>query len=924
MDPDQYKRVKEVFLATCDCPTDQQDQAIASMCADDPQIAAEVKSLLESHRKADLLPRDLLEPLTQADALGPLSSGDARSTLKARFAPGTVICERYRVISLLGIGGMGEVYRADDLTLEQVVALKFLPRAYASDKAWLERFHNEVRLSRQVTHSNVCRIFDIGVVNGEQFITMEFIDGEDLGSLLRRIGRLPPDKAVQIARQLCAGLAAAHDRGVLHRDLKPANVMIDGRGQVRVTDFGISTPADGSEKTTASGTPAYMAPETFSGGQSSPRSDIYSLGLVLYEIFTGRQAFEAHSILEYARLHRQTSPTHPSTIINDIDPLVERVILRCLEKDPAKRPPSALAVAAALPGGNPLAAALEAGETPSPDMVAAAGGDMQTSIKRAVILLTLTIAGLLAVVLLSNIALLPPQLPLQKTPDVLAEKAREVLSAVGCGTPLTSQAQGLAIDEQYVQWVRDHDQSSTRWSLLAQVRPGAGFFWYRQSKDYMISRDDIGMVTLDEPPRGEVGMRTVVLDLQGRLKRLEVLPLDPRNHPPPSETAADFSALFKLADLNLADFKPAPPSVLPPMYADARFAWQGHYPENPDENVTVEAATLADQPVYFRVNEAWSSAPDQKPIFPTPDPRARSILLQTVILVVTGGGVLLAWKNVRGGRVDSQGAHKLSAAFLILGILIWLLYANHVPNLLLEMNLFYRVLGFILVPAGIVWMFYLALEPYVRRIWPETVISWSRLLKGGWADPLVATHVLIGLAVATAATILNELGNFVPMRLGQPAPLPNITFVLRFMARDSTGGMVLRSLLLALYLGLLYLLMLVLFQLVFRRRLLAAAAFILFYAASNAQWQDTGLSRWIESVLVAGLILMLLVRYGLVAAIASLWGMNLLRNIPLTSDMSVWYADQTRFAVGLLIAFAIAAATLATRGWRGWDQRMAV
>src|SRR5262249_39786595 len=140
----------------------------------------------------------------------------------------------------LGKGGMGEVYKAEDLKLNQTVALKFLPDALALDGAMLARFHNEARTARRITHPNVCRVHDIGEAKGLHFISMEFIDGEDLSSLLRRIGRLPGDKAVELGRQICAGLAAAHDSGVLHRDLKPANVMIDGRGKARITDFGLA------------------------------------------------------------------------------------------------------------------------------------------------------------------------------------------------------------------------------------------------------------------------------------------------------------------------------------------------------------------------------------------------------------------------------------------------------------------------------------------------------------------------------------------------------------------------------------------------------------------------------------------------------------------------------------------------------------
>ena len=292
----------------------------------------------------------------------------------ARFTPGTVLEERYRIVAMAGRGAMGEVYRAEDLKLSQTVALKFLPESIAQDGAAMARLHREVRIARQVSHPNVCRVFDIGQTDGLQFLTMEYVDGEDLATLLRRIGHLPSAKALEIARQMCAGLAAAHDHGVIHRDLKPANVMIDGRGKVRITDFGVAGVAGtfGAEERFA-GTPAYMAPEQLAGRDASIQSDIYALGLVLYEVFTGKRAFEATAVAELRRAHEHTSPTNPSLLVKDIDPIAERVILRCLEKDPANRPATALQVAAALPGGDPLAAALAAGETPSPEMVAASG-----------------------------------------------------------------------------------------------------------------------------------------------------------------------------------------------------------------------------------------------------------------------------------------------------------------------------------------------------------------------------------------------------------------------------------------------------------------------------------------------------------------------------------------------------------------------
>ena len=207
---------------------------------------------------------------------------------------------------------MGEVYRADDLKLGHAVALKFLPKDLANDPRRLQLFHDEVRLARQISHPNVCRVHDIGDVDGLHFLSMEYIDGEDLSRLLRRIGRLPKDKGIEIAQQLCAGLAAAHEKGVLHRDLKPANIMLDGRGQVRITDYR-SRPVGLRREAPAevAGTPAYMAPEQLARGDTSIQSDLYSLGLVLYEVFTGRRVYESGSLAELMRVHEESSITPP-------------------------------------------------------------------------------------------------------------------------------------------------------------------------------------------------------------------------------------------------------------------------------------------------------------------------------------------------------------------------------------------------------------------------------------------------------------------------------------------------------------------------------------------------------------------------------------------------------------------------------------
>ncbi len=294
---------------------------------------------------------------------------------------GTTLGTRYRVVALAGKGGMGEVYRAEDLKLGQTVALKLLPHKLARDEARLSRLLAEVRIARQISHPNVCRVYDIGEADGRHFLSMEWIEGEDLASLLRRQGRLPRDQAMLVARQLCAGLAAAHECRVLHRDLKPANVMLDERGVARITDFGLAEVGAVVQGAKArEGTPQYMSPEQLAGDEVTVRSDLYALGLVLYEVFTGRHGYSGATLEELVEEHRKPLPS-PSSLSPDIEPGVERLLLRCLESDPSRRPASAREILESLPGGDPFREALAAAQQRA-DRIAAFRTEM-TELRRA-------------------------------------------------------------------------------------------------------------------------------------------------------------------------------------------------------------------------------------------------------------------------------------------------------------------------------------------------------------------------------------------------------------------------------------------------------------------------------------------------------------------------------------------------------------
>jgi serine/threonine protein kinase len=246
---------------------------------------------------------------------------------------------RYDILGEAGHGSMGNVYKARDRETGETVALKLLKPEIASDQAMMDRFKNELLFTRRITHKNVCRVHDFNRIGSVAYTTMEFVDGESLRSVINRFGGLPPRKAVQLALQICSGLKEAHAQGIVHRDLKPENVMIDEQGNVKIMDFGIARSMEAASRLTGSmvGTPAYMAPEQVAGKAVDYRTDIYSLGLMLYEMFTGVQTFQAEAPVAVALKQMRESPRPPHEVDPSIPVPIERAVLKCLEKDPSRR-----------------------------------------------------------------------------------------------------------------------------------------------------------------------------------------------------------------------------------------------------------------------------------------------------------------------------------------------------------------------------------------------------------------------------------------------------------------------------------------------------------------------------------------------------------------------------------------------------------
>ncbi len=340
--------------------------------------------------------------------------------------------------------------------------MKFLPAEAAGNSRLLERFAGEVRVARQVSHPNVCRVYDLGEIDGAPFISMEYVDGEDLASLLPRIGRLPADKAIETARKICAGLAAAHDRGIIHRDLKPQNIMMNKRGEVVIMDFGLAAIADQLSGAEArNGTPAYMAPEQLKGAEVTTRSDIFALGLVLYELFTGKRPYDAKTVPQLLSQQESAQLTSMTSLAADIDPAVEKAIRRCLDPDPLKRPSSALAVAAALPGGDPLAAALAAGETPSPELVAAAGKTEGMALKYSIPCFLVVLASVLAA-------------PVDPAARHDADAWVTRFSAGGAGAEGSRHRRGNGVSEKARRYESRAGASSGRWSVTCKPSRSRG------------------------------------------------------------------------------------------------------------------------------------------------------------------------------------------------------------------------------------------------------------------------------------------------------------------------------------------------------------------------------------------------------------------------------------------------------------------
>ena len=355
---DRGELIKKIFLATLAQERERRAAFLAKACAGQESLRREVEALLAGHETAGAI----LEQSTLAVDM------PNRDATRPTFSPHDVISGRFKIIRLIGKGGMGEVYEAQDLELRVDVALKAIRPEVSSDPVTISRFRHEIQLARKVTHPNVCRIFDLGhhrLSEGAEitFLTMELLEGETLAAYLHREVRLAIEEALPLVQQMAAALAAAHGARVIHRDFKPSNVILvpsDAKLRAVVTDFGLARAIEPIASETISGllttpdqlvgTPPYMAPEQLEGGEATPATDLYALGLVMYEMVTGKLPFSSRSGLGQILWRLKALPPSPKLHTPDLDPRWESAIMRCVQTAPASRFQDARAVMRALSG----------------------------------------------------------------------------------------------------------------------------------------------------------------------------------------------------------------------------------------------------------------------------------------------------------------------------------------------------------------------------------------------------------------------------------------------------------------------------------------------------------------------------------------------------------------------------------------------
>ncbi len=921
MNPERHEQIKSLFLAACEMDERAREAFLDQACRDDRGMRDEVVSLLRHHQPGTIMKE--MPPAApgsagrEADDLetcpapaGDLPSPRQQDQTPPRFQAGDLVSGRYRIVSLLGRGGMGEVYRADDLKLIRPVALKFLIGAGRAAPARLTKFYTEARLASGVTHRNVCRVYDLGEAEGDVFLSMEYVDGEDLGSLLRRIGRVPADKVGQIARQLCFGLGAAHDAGVIHRDLKPANIMLDGQGRVRITDFGIAALAGPpAQRPQLAGTPPYMAPELLEGRPATVRSDLYSVGLILFELLTGRSPFDDDDIT-------RAKPTAPSAYITDLDPRLEEAILGCLQRRPADRPRSVYKLLAALPGGDPLEDALAAGETPAPEIIAAARSREVSGRTLPVLCTVAALVGLAIITSLADRTFLLSSAALDKPPDVLQERAEQVVERLH-GSGSTERGTGQFVIDQRGLGYLEHRASPGAGSRRAgEIDLPVVFYRFVRGSRAGPAADSIVYGRL-VPDFSESARVIVRLDSQGKLLGYltDGMPDDPAA---PGTSGPDWSTAFELAGLSMAEYQAVPPREVPPSGAETRLAWEAVAPREPGVPPRVEGVAVGDRIIHFARVAPWESGVTAGEVDrETSRGQRLSRILMVFFWITFVGCLVLSWKSAERGPIDRRAAWRFAMLMLCLQSLRLAVLQPLPAAPALGLDILLHVARYAVFAAVAAWIYYASLERFFRRFWPHAIISWVRVMTGRIRDPLVGRDVLAGVALGLGMVGLQQINVLVTAWAGGSVSLimpsgiePTLGRLVGFRHLSAS---LLHSGFVGIILGLILATLLLILRSALRNPRLAAIAFVLIVMSASAWVWAPGLYvSWVTGGLFGVVMAGILQRLGILCAVVSTVVAQIVVNNPLTDEFDAWYAGPAWFVIGGVVVLIAAGLYLTT------------
>jgi serine/threonine-protein kinase len=765
------------------------------------------------------------------------------------------------------------------------VALKFLPEHLNRDIQAREMLLAEVRIARSIAHPNVCRVYDIHEYRGRGFLTMEFIDGEDLEGILQRSGRLRFSNALALARQLLSGLAEAHRLGIVHRDLKPSNIMVDGHGIARISDFGLAM--DGrftSCSPRIAGTPDYMAPEVARGEEATIQSDLYSLGLILLELFSGRRITAATSGDPDAAT-RCTSGLHDSHLMK-LPSSIRPMIAHCVQTDPGLRPLSADALLSNLPELNERDILFDSPrQFVSPEWLAFLPNKRPVRFWSCALMFAGIVISLLVHTVSSRQIRFIENANLDRSPAEQLKIATSLLSSIGHEVESGGRT---AIGFEYV---------SDEKALRPLDANRAAVFWYRQSKHNLIVREqgisrglDNVRVSRHSPPLIQPADVRVELWGDGLLRSYECVR--------PAESILDAShaipRMYTAAGLDQSRFE-----------VDKPFSGNdGVSVLRETRNPTITVTTTVDQGklIRFQTNH-------QQPVSKL-DRDMGNNMDEAVLGVLLIGGIVAAVQNVRRGQGDRSGALKLALFICLMSLITWATIASHVRNIAEEIRIWRHGLANAFFWGIVTWSFYLALEPTIRRHWPDRMISWNRLLHARWTDATVARDVLIGILIScTAIPLLGLLNVAVRHQLGLPPrmsipplelyPLLGVHFLISVFSHAASNGI---------YHAFVLTMMPLLFRKIVRSDIVAIGltwttltAFLCLEYGDGSYWLPIYMSLW------TAIYLGTMLYFGLLASAAMFFAFHILLYLPVTANDSAWYWPVSMIGIAALISIALVA-----------------